>query len=244
MPSFLEDYSAFYGDGSKNEDGLTLDEFLDSYDPAKYRNPSVTADVMIFRYYKELQSVAEDLSILMIKRRNHPCIGYWALPGGFCEVGEDIEEAARRELKEETHLTGIPISQLRTWGETWRDPRDRIITTAFAAVVDESVHEPVAGDDASEALWFDIEFRKLSSEIIYQEKMEIVKCTYGLYLYNKEHNIKCDACVSVKENLYGFLKEMKYDIIYSNNIAFDHARFIVNALLEIQDSLNCAKKQM
>ena len=74
--------------------------------------------------------------------------------------------------------------------------------------------------------------------------MEIVKCTYGLYLYNKEHNIKCDACGSVKENLYGFLKEMKYDIIYSNNIAFDHARFIVNALLEIQDSLNRAKKQM
>ncbi len=243
MPSFLEDYTSFYGDGSKNEDGYTLEEFLERYDPLEYRNPSVTADVMIFRYYRELQSVCEDLSLLMVKRRNHPCIGYWALPGGFCEIGEDIQDAARRELKEETGLSGIPICQLRTWGETWRDPRDRIITTAFAAVVDESVHEPVAGDDASKACWFDIEFHKLSSEIIYRSNKEIVNSTYGLCLYNKENDIKCDACVSVKENLYGFLKEKKYDIIYNNNLAFDHARFIVNALLEIQDSLNRTRKR-
>ena len=134
MPAFLENYSSFKGDGSLNEKGETLDEFLANYDPEQYRNPSVTADVLVFRYYKELQSVDDDLSLLMIKRKNHPCIGYWALPGGFCNIGEDLEIAAKRELFEETSLTGIPITQIHTWGEAWRDPRDRIITTAFGRI--------------------------------------------------------------------------------------------------------------
>lgn len=241
MSSFLNDYSGFYGDGSKNEDGLTLDEFLADYNPGKYRNPSVTADVMIFRYYKELQSVSEDLSVLLIKRKNHPCIGYWALPGGFCEIGEDIEKAAKRELKEETGLTGIPVKQSYTWGEVWRDPRDRILTTSFAAVVDESVHEPCAGDDASDALWFKIDFNKISCEIVYENQSEIVKSTYGLTLTNKEKGITCSACVSVSENLYGILKETEYRVVYSKNLAFDHGRFIVKGLLDIKSALDLQK---
>ena len=60
MPAFLENYSSFKGDGSLNEKGETLDEFLANYDPEQYRNPSVTADVLVFRYYKELQSVDDD----------------------------------------------------------------------------------------------------------------------------------------------------------------------------------------
>ncbi len=242
MPSFLENYSSFIGDGSRNEKGETLEEFLEKYDPRQYRNPSVTADVLVFRYYKELQSVNDDLSLLMIKRKNHPCIGYWALPGGFCNIGEDLLAAAKRELFEETSLTGIPITQIHTWGETWRDPRDRIITTAFAALVDESVHEPVAGDDASEAMWFDVDFNKLASEIVYENGGEIVKSTYSVVLLNKESSQRCEACVSIRENLYGILKERKYEVVHSENIAFDHARFIVNALLYIKQALDNNRK--
>lgn len=242
MPAFLENYSSFKGDGSLNEKGETLDEFLDKYNPQNYRNPSVTADVLVFRYYKELQSVNDDLSLLMIKRKNHPCIGYWALPGGFCNIGEDLEAAAKRELFEETSLTGIPITQVHTWGETWRDPRDRIITTAFAALVDESVHEPVAGDDASEAIWFDVDFRKLASEIVYEKDREVVKSTYNIVLFNKETDQRCEACVCTRENLYGIIKERKYEVVRSENIAFDHARFIVNALLYIKHALDMKKK--
>ena len=201
-----------------------------------------TADVLVFRYYKELQSVNDDLSLLMIKRKNHPCIGYWALPGGFCNIGEDLLAAAKRELFEETSLTGIPITQIHTWGETWRDPRDRIITTAFAALVDESVHEPVAGDDASEAMWFDVDFNKLASEIVYENGGEIVKSTYSVVLLNKESSQRCEACVSIRENLYGILKERKYEVVHSENIAFDHARFIVNALLYIKQALDNNRK--
>lgn len=242
MPAFLENFSSFKGDGSLNENGETLKEFLDKYDSGKYRNPSVTADVLVFRYYKELQSVNDDLSLLMIKRKNHPCIGYWALPGGFCNIGEDLEAAAKRELFEETSLTGIPITQIYTWGETWRDPRDRIITTSFAALVDESVHEPVAGDDASEAMWFDVDFRKLASEIVYENNREIVKSTYSVVLFNKESAQKCKACVCIRENLYGILKERKYEVVHSENIAFDHARFIVNALLYIKQAMDSNRK--
>lgn len=243
MPAFLENYAQFKGDGSLNEKGETLEEFLEKYDPEQYRNPSVTADVLVFRYYKELQSVDEDLSLLMIKRKNHPCIGYWALPGGFCNLGENLEAAAKRELFEETSLTGIPITQIHTWGEVWRDPRDRIITTAFAALVDESVHEPVAGDDASEALWFDVEFSKLASEIVYENDGEIVKSTYSIILSNEEHEQRCEACVCIRENLYGIIKERKYEILHSENIAFDHARFIVNAILYIKQEMDRNKKK-
>ena len=102
MPSFLEDYSAFSGDGSNNEDNLSLDEFLESYDPLKYRSPSVTADILLLCHNGPIETVKSGMSLLMVRRRNHPCIGYWALPGGFCEIGEDLEDTARRELEEET----------------------------------------------------------------------------------------------------------------------------------------------
>jgi len=237
MASFLADFSNFYGDNSLNEDGLNLDDYLLKYDPSEYRNPSVTADVMVFRYYKELQSVEDDLSILMIKRKNHPCIGEWALPGGFCEIGEDLDAAARRELWEETGLKDIPIKQLRTWGEVWRDPRDRIITTAYAAVVDESVHEIKAGDDAAEALWFDIEFSKTASAIEYFDNKELLKSTYIIKLYNKEKDIRLEAKVALFENLYGIFKQTVYKVEENKGIAFDHPRFIVDGLLAIKDIL-------
>ncbi len=238
MASFLADYSKFYGDNSLNEDGLNLDDFLVKYDPSEYRNPSVTADVMVFRYYKELQSVEDDLSILMIKRKNHPCIGEWALPGGFCEIGEDLDSAARRELMEETGLKDIPIRQIRTWGEVWRDPRDRIVTTAYAAVVDESVHSIKAGDDAADALWFDIDFKKTASAIEYYDAKELLKSTYVLKLHNKEKDIHLESKISVYENLYGIFKQDIYKVENNKGIAFDHPRFIVNGLLEIAGILN------
>ena len=109
--------------------------------------------------------------------------------------------------------------------------------------MDESVHEPIAGDDASEAIWFDVDFRKLSSEIVYESDGEIVKSTYNIELTNKEMTQKCEACVCIRENLYGLLKERKYEIVHSKNIAFDHARFIVNALLYIKHALDISKKK-
>lgn len=231
MPSFLEDYSDFTGDGSFNEDGLSLSEYLESYDPSIYRNPSLTADVMIFRHSGDIKDVYSDLSLLMVKRRNHPCIGYWALPGGFAEVWEDLEATARRELEEETGLTGIPIEQLYTWGETWRDPRDRIVTTSYIALVDDSVDEPVAGDDAAGVCWFNV---KLEHEGTSSDNNRI-NDIYRLELISTDGNNYMEAHVKVSRNAQGIIKDTQYSVIDNKGVAFDHPRFIVNGILHIKE---------
>ena len=88
----------------KNEDGLTEKEFLAQYRPGNYERPSVTVDMLIFAVDPEAED--EDPELLLIRRRNHPCIGQWAMPGGFVNMDESLEEAAARELEEETGITG------------------------------------------------------------------------------------------------------------------------------------------
>ena len=81
-----------------NEYGETLEQFLKNYDENKYRRPSNTVDMILFTVYEG------NLKVLLVKRKNHPFIGDWAMPGGFIEFEEDMEQAVLRELKEETGL--------------------------------------------------------------------------------------------------------------------------------------------
>lgn len=236
MPAFLENISPFVGNGKRNEDGLTLEEYLEQYDPSKYKSPSVTADIMVFRYTRFVRTIEDGLSILMVKRKNHPSIGLWALPGGFCELGEDLEDTAKRELKEETGLTDVPMELINTWGEVWRDPRYRVITAAYIALVDDSVKKPVAGDDAEEAEWFHIAIDIKGRSVIEKDGKKIKRVMYTLTLYGP-HNEECSAVVSVDENARGILSERRINVVKSSNIAFDHARFIVDGLLHIQRGL-------
>ena len=98
MPSFLDDISSFYGTGEKNEKGQTLEEFLKEYDPYQYKNPCATTDMVLFSYAGEKPDT-DALKVLLVCRKNHPSIGYWALPGGFVELYENLEDTARRELE-------------------------------------------------------------------------------------------------------------------------------------------------
>lgn len=92
--------------------------------------------------------------VLLVERRWDPCEGMWALPGGFVEVDEDLDTAARRELLEETGVAVEALRQIGAFGQVDRDPRGRVITIAYLAVIDAEQAQPIAGDDAAKARWW------------------------------------------------------------------------------------------
>jgi 8-oxo-dGTP diphosphatase len=121
-----------------------------TYRAEDYPRPSVTVDVVI------LTLVEGELRILLVKRRNWPFAGMWAIPGGFINMDESLEHAALRELEEETGVRDIFLEQLYTFGDPGRDPRTRVITVVYYALIDAArLHVTVrAADDAADARWF------------------------------------------------------------------------------------------
>lgn len=118
------------------------------YNKNKFEKPSVTVDIIIFTVIKE------DLKILLVKRKFEPFKDIWALPGGFVKVEESLEEAARRELLEETGVKDIYLEQLYTFGDPERDPRTRVITVAYFALINSKNINLNATADVSEVDWF------------------------------------------------------------------------------------------
>lgn len=115
----------------------------------KYPRPAVCVDCVIFSNDKS--------NILLIKRAHEPFKECWALPGGFVEMDETLEESAKRELEEETGLKNIQLNQLYTYGNPDRDPRGRVISVAFWGVVDSLENKVCAGSDAKNAQWFPLD---------------------------------------------------------------------------------------
>lgn len=145
----------------RNEAGQSLEEFLAAYDVSRYERPSLTADVAVFTLVERLEG--PELAVLLVKRRNHPSIGMYALPGGFINMDEELHEAAARELMEETGVTGLPLRQFGSFGALDRDPRTRVVTTGFYGVAPMGSLKPRAGDDAAEASLFTVEVRRESA---------------------------------------------------------------------------------
>ena len=117
----------------------------------KYPRPAITADSVVFALDKE------DLKVLLIQRGQEPFKGQWALPGGFAEVGESLEDTARRELAEETGLKNVFLEQLYTFSSPERDPREHVITVAYYGLTNLADHKIHASTDASNAAWFRID---------------------------------------------------------------------------------------
>lgn len=113
------------------------------------QNIAVTVDAILF--YKK----ADLLKILLIRRKNEPFRNQWALPGGFLEEDENLEEGAKRELKEETGLKIEKLHQVGAFGAPGRDPRGRTVSIAFVGLMDEEA-KVKANDDAVDAKWFDM----------------------------------------------------------------------------------------
>ena len=114
----------------------------------KYPHPAVTTDVVVFTIRHG------ELKVLLIKRAENPYLGSWALPGGFVGIAEDLDAAAARELSEETGVSGVYLEQLYSFGQPDRDPRERVITVAYYALIPSHRLQIRAATDAEAVGWF------------------------------------------------------------------------------------------
>lgn len=171
----------------------------------KYPHPSVTTDCVIFGFD------GVKLKVLLVERGMAPYKGRWAFPGGFLNMDESAEEGALRELKEETGLEGAYIRQFYTFSAPQRDPRERVITIAYYALV--RMQEVKGGDDASDARWFALDevpplafdhdqiLRKAEKTLRQQIHFEPV----GFELLPEKFTIK------QLQNLYEAILDMRFD---------------------------------
>lgn len=114
----------------------------------EYPRPALTVDCVVFALDPE------GLKVLLIERDLEPFAGRWALPGGFVHMDESVDDAARRELREETGLSDVFLEQLYTFGAVNRDPRGRVVSVAYYALVNLAEHAVRAATDARAAAWF------------------------------------------------------------------------------------------
>ncbi|GIK54463.1 MAG: NUDIX hydrolase [Chloroflexi bacterium] len=121
---------------------------VEPYDPTKYERPSVTVDVVVFSL------VADDLKVLLVRRKTPPFSEMWAIPGAFVRLDESLAAAATRALVEETGVEDVYTEQLYTFGDPNRDPRMRVITVAYFALVPYDAVRHAPGRETSETGWF------------------------------------------------------------------------------------------
>ena len=215
----------------RNSRGLTEKEYLEQYRPGNYERPSVTVDMLIFTIDTAAPknskcSANKVLKLLLIKRNNHPFIFQWALPGGFVNIDESLEEAAARELKEETGIENVYMEQLYTMGAVQRDPRMRVISVSYMALAPKESLKAVAGDDASEAEWFVVS-KKLLEETDEGRTWQLsLDCeadgASAKYLIKEAYRM--NGVVKVSDTDIELMEESK------DGIAFDHIEEINLAL--------------
>jgi len=126
------------------------DETAETYDATRYERPSVTVDVVIFTL------IERELHVLLVRRKRWPFEGRWAIPGGFVQMDESLEEAALRELEEETGVRDIYLEQLYTFGDPKRDPRTRVISVAYIALVRADKQTLRVSEESSDVRWFPV----------------------------------------------------------------------------------------
>lgn len=213
----------------RDKKGLTEEEFLRNYDAGVYERPSVTVDMLIFTVVDEVKEnyrklPEKSLKVLLVKRGQHPYINQWALPGGFVSVNESVDNAAYRELKSETNVDEIYMEQLYTWGAVKRDPRTRVISCSYMALVDSSSLQVKAGDDADDARWFKLEYKLMEEKREETEKGYIQEKIVKLKLWDESEEM--NGIVRITETVEGKVTKIIREIVESNGIAFDHMKII------------------
>lgn len=222
----------------QNKQGLNEEEFLKGYNAEIYKKPSLTVDMLIFTVMNEekenYRKLPEKLlKILLVKRGDHPYLGKWALPGGFVSVEESLDEAALRVLRAETNIDDIYMEQLYTWGDVHRDPRTRVISSSYMALVDSTSLNIKAGNDEEDARWFNIKHILLLEKKIAVENGYIYEQIIEIKLWND--NEQLSAKIKVTESIDG---KISREIIESVGIAFDHSKIIEYALDRLRNKID------
>lgn len=212
----------------RDKNGLTEEEFLAAYQPGDYPRPSVATDMVIFTVtdegennYRKLPE--KELRLLLIRRGGHPYLGCWALPGGFVRPTETTEEAAARELREETGVDQVYLEQLYTFSQPGRDPRTWVMSCSYMALVDSSKVLIEAGDDADQAAWF-----KLTCRMIHHEQGTEL---WELVLSQEDTILRALLEKGEKEPF------TRCRILENDGLAFDHARIAAYALERLRGKL-------
>lgn len=150
----------------RDEKGRTEEEFLEYYKTRNYEKPSLTADIAVI--------TKSHPSILLIRRGGHPFLGKRALPGGFANKNEAIEDTARRELEEETGIKANDMKLIGVYSKPGRDPRGWVASVAFLFITDKAIAK--AGDDARDAAWFEI--KKEDNKVILSSSNEAIEIRF------------------------------------------------------------------
>lgn len=137
-------------------------DFLKNYNIADFERPSVATDIVVFRVVEEAEKNKKKkrpkkLQVLLIKRATYPFKDCWTLPGGFCQPNEKVEDTARRELKEETNVSGVDVRLIGVYSEPGRDPRGWIISNTYMALINNLDCELRTDEEAWEAGWFSMD---------------------------------------------------------------------------------------
>lgn len=223
-----------------DRDGLTEREFLEKYRTGDYERPSVAADMVIFTVtdeaadsYRKLPE--KELRILLIRRGGHPFLGKWALPGGFVQPGETTEQAAARELREETGVDDVYLEQLYTFSDIGRDPRTWVMSCSYMALINSDKLELQAGDDAADAAWFKVSYRLLREQKELMEDGYVKTLEYELKLSGEE---ELSAIVARTLTVKMTSTSTEYKIVSNNGLAFDHAKIIACAIERLRGKVN------
>ncbi|GIP51209.1 NUDIX hydrolase [Paenibacillus vini] len=224
-----------------DRDGLTELEFLEQYRAGDFERPSVAADMVIFTVtdseadsYRKLPE--KELRILLIRRGGHPFLGKWALPGGFVRPNETTEQAAVRELREETGVDDVYLEQLYTFSDIGRDPRTWVMSCSYMALINSDQLELKAGDDAAEAAWFKLSYRLL------RERKELVEDGYvktlEFELKLSSEGEELSAVVARTVTARATSSGTDYSIVSNDGLAFDHAKIIACAIERLRGKVN------
>ena len=199
------------------------EEFLKNYDSSKYEKISLTTDILLFSVsdisqdnYRKTNEKA--MSVLLVKRKNYPYKDMWCLPGGFLDVKEELEDCPKRILEQETNLKNIYMEQLYTFGGVTRDPRMRIVSTAYMGLIDKNILKDTLANNAK---WFQISYEEKENKIT-------------LLLTSEEETIKIKA-KKVRNETKSLTT--KYQIIENKKLAFDHAEVILTGIERLRNKI-------